>query len=326
MTDSSDPGSTADHPTVVFLEAGSEHAGQRLDNFLLARLKGVPKSRIYRIIRKGEVRVNRKRAKPDYKLQSGDQVRVPPLRMAEPREQLPPSQALAGLLRDAVLFQDDAMVIINKPAGLPVHGGTGVKTGLIEALRHMYPEIGGLELVHRLDKGTSGCLLLAKTNRDLNILSDQFRQGEVRKTYHALVEGHWPDNLGEISKNLRREPARGGDRRVTVAPGGKAATTHFAVLARYPAASLVQANPVTGRTHQIRVHAAHAGHAIIGDDKYAQPGSREWFTGQGIRRLCLHAAALELDHPATGRRLSVQAPYDDQFNAAIRILQHPAGG
>ena len=307
------------------MEVAEEQAGQRLDNFLHSRLKGVPKSRIYRIIRKGEVRVNKKREKPEYKLEAGDQIRIPPVRMAEPRELIPPSDALQELLSDAVLLDDPDFMVINKPAGLPVHGGTGVKTGLIEALRHMYPAMTGLELVHRLDKGTSGCILVAKNARALKFLSDQFKTGKVNKTYHALVQGTWPDSLEEIDAPLERCEPRGGERLVKVSPSGKSALTGFTILEVFSAATLVQANPRTGRTHQIRVHARHADHPMIGDDKYSEEADRERFGKLGIKRLCLHAARLELVSPGTGKRLRVDAPYDSQFEAAISLLRQPAG-
>lgn len=321
----STPPDSPHSPAVSFQDIDPDQAGQRLDNFLLARLKGVPKSRIYRIIRKGEVRVNKKREKPDYKLRAGDRVRIPPVRVAQGTEQPPPSRDLQALLTDSVLYQDENMLVVNKPSGLPVHGGTGVKVGLIEALRHMYPDLPGLELVHRLDKGTSGCLLVARNARALKQLADQFKTGKVSKTYHALVQGSWPAGLTEINERLQRQEPRGGERLVTVSQDGKSATTHFRVLESFDAASLVQANPVTGRTHQIRVHALHAGHPIIGDEKYADGAATKRFAGLGIRRLCLHAAALALDDPGTGTRVTVEAPYDAQFTNALRILRQGAG-
>lgn len=310
----------SEYAEVSFQEISADHAGQRLDNYLLARLKGVPKSRIYRIIRKGEVRVNKKREKPEYKLQTGDLVRVPPVCLAGRNKQVPPTPALQALLREAILFEDDYLLIINKPAGLSVHRGTGVQTGLIESLRHMFPELPALELVHRLDKGTSGCLLLAKQNRTLKALSAQFKENKVSKTYHAIVEGHWPD-LSEVSAALDKGPAHGGERFVKVSNRGKSALTRFNVLEALAGATLVQANPVTGRTHQIRVHAQLAGCPVVGDEKYSTSKSRQHFAKVGIQRLCLHAAELALDHPGTGKRLVRQAPHDSAFEAALRCLR-----
>lgn len=311
--------------TVTFQEVGQHHVGQRLDNFLLARLKGVPKSRIYRIIRKGEVRVNKKREKPEYKLCAGDIVRIPPVRVAEQGVQQLPTPALAALLGESVLYSDDSLLIINKPAGIPVHGGTGVKIGLIEALRHIFPEIEYLELVHRLDKGTSGCLLLAKSGSALKALSAQFKDGSVRKTYHAIVAGDWPAEVREVSAALKRLQPRGGERVVQVNRAGKKAVTRFQILETFADATLVQASPVTGRTHQIRVHAQLAGHPIVGDEKYADPGVRKHFADAGIHRLCLHAAQLSLQHPVSGQPLSVSAAYDAAFTQALDLLRQAAG-
>lgn len=305
---------------VTFQEVGEHHAGQRLDNFLMTRLKGVPKSRIYRIIRKGEVRVNKKREKPEYKLCAGDMIRIPPVRIAEPGIQQPPAEALIALLKASVVYSDDDLMIINKPAGLPVHGGTGVKTGLIEAVRAMSSELAYLELAHRLDKGTSGCLLLARNGKSLKALSAQFKESRVQKTYHALVEGAWPEDITEVSAALKRLEPQGGERFVAVSREGKSAMTRFTVRERFRDATLVTAQPVTGRTHQIRVHAQLAGHPILGDEKYASAPSCRHFADLGIRRLCLHAAELTLQHPATGKTLHAEAPYDEAFSQALKIL------
>jgi 23S rRNA pseudouridine955/2504/2580 synthase len=310
---------------VIFQEVGEHHAGQRLDNFLMARLKGVPKSRIYRIIRKGEVRVNKKREKPEYKLCSGDIIRIPPVRVAEPEMQQPPAKALIALLKSSVLYSDEELIIINKPSGLPVHGGTGVKIGLIEAMRAMLPELDYLELAHRLDKGTSGCLLLAKTGRSLKALSSQFKESSVRKTYHALVEGDWPEDIREVNAALKRLQPQGGERFVAVSREGKSAMTRFTVRERFRGATLVAAQPVTGRTHQIRVHAQLAGHPILGDEKYATEPSRKHFVDMGIRRLCLHAAELIFQHPCTGKAQHTEAPYDEAFSRALMILGQAVG-
>lgn len=258
-------------PGVQTVEVGSHHVGQRIDNFLLARLKGVPKSRIYRIIRKGEVRVNGKRVKPDHKLAQADAVRIPPLRLSEAQALAEPSEQLAQLVRGAVLYEDDDLLVINKPSGLPVHGGTGVRIGLIEALRFLHPERDFLELAHRLDKGTSGCLMVGLNGRALRVLFDRLRRQEVDKRYHLIVRGNWPESLQEVDAPLFRHAAAGGERFVEVSGDGKNAHTHFRVLRRLRGWTLVEARPLTGRTHQIRVHARHAGHPIAGDDKYGDP-------------------------------------------------------
>lgn len=301
---------------VQMLEVQEHQQDQRLDNFLVARLKGVPKTLVYRIIRKGEVRVNGKRARPEQKLVCGDQVRVPPLRLAAARELQQPGAGLQALLRAAVLYEDEHMLVLNKPSGLSVHGGTGVKQGLIEALRAMYPDLPGLELVHRLDKGTSGCLLLAKTGKARRALMTDFRDQAVHKVYHALVQGAWPRELSLVDASLQRQPERGGQRRVEVTPEGKTARTEFRVLQRLQDATLVEARPLTGRTHQIRVHAALAGCPLLGDDKYGTPGP----TGADIRRLCLHAAEVRFRDPHSGRTRVVRADYDAAFNEALALL------
>ena len=311
--------------SVSFQEISSTHAGQRLDNFLITRLKGVPKSRIYRIIRKGEVRVNKKRVKPEYKLQEKDLLRIPPVRTAVREGFIPPSSELQKILSSALIYKDKELLVINKPAGLPVHAGTGVKTGLVEALRYMNPEIDRMELVHRLDKGTSGCLLLARNAEALKNLSHQFKCREISKTYHVLVDGQWPDNVREISAALERQPAQGGERFVNVSAAGKSAQTGFTILESYSDATLLEARPVTGRTHQIRVHAQLAGYPVIGDEKYGQAGRRHYFRKKGITRLCLHARKLSFRHPVTDELVTFEADYDAGFSAAIRALQKAGG-
>lgn len=301
---------------VQLLEVQEHQQDQRLDNFLVARLKGVPKTLVYRIIRKGEVRVNGKRARPEQKLVPGDQVRVPPLRLPAAREQQQPGAQLQALLRAAVLYEDEQLLVMNKPSGLSVHGGTGVKQGLIEALRAMYPELPGLELVHRLDKGTSGCILLAKTGRARRALMTDFREQAVHKVYHALVQGNWPADVGTVDASLQRQAERGGERLVEVDADGKAARTEFRVLKRLRGATLVEARPLTGRTHQIRVHAALVGCPLLGDDKYGE----ERATPAGIRRLCLHAAEVRFRDPLSGKTRIVKADYDTAFTQALTLL------
>jgi 23S rRNA pseudouridine955/2504/2580 synthase len=302
------------------LEVGEHNQEQRLDNFLVTRLKGVPKTLIYRIIRKGEVRVNGKRAKPDQKLDTGDKVRVPPLRLPTAKEQQKPGAQLQALLRQSVLFEDEDVLVLNKPSGLPVHGGTGVKLGLIEALRVMYPDLPGLELVHRLDKGTSGCILLAKTGRARRSLTEAFRAHNILKIYHALVTGAWPRQVKTVDASLQRQAERGGERRVEIDEDGKEARTDFRIVKSFAGATLVEARPLTGRTHQIRVHAALVGCPLIGDDKYSASKSNAAFAKRGIKRLCLHAAEVRFPHPVSGKVIQVKADYDAAFSAAIGVL------
>jgi 23S rRNA pseudouridine955/2504/2580 synthase len=300
---------------VRIVEVTTDQDGQRLDNFLLARLKGAPKSLIYRIIRKGEVRVNGGRAKPETRLETDDKVRIPPVRLAEAQAVPVVGESLRTLLQGAILFEDDFLMVLNKPSGLAVHAGTGSATGLIEAMRQLYPRYPGLELVHRLDKGTSGCLLLAKTGKACKAAMDAFRQRDVAKIYHVIVSGKWPKSLQVVNQALRRMPERNGERRVAADDSGKASETRFRILESYPDATLLEARPLTGRTHQIRVHAAESGHPVLGDDKYAE-GKRK-----GINRLCLHAASLALTHPVTGKPLQVSAAYDASLQSIIRQLQ-----
>ena len=307
-------------PGVAMLEVAEHQDEQRLDNFLLGRLKGVPKTLIYRIIRKGEVRVNGKRAKPDTRLCTGDKVRIPPVRMAEAGQPQAPGKQLAERLSDSILLQDEHLLVLNKPAGLAVHAGTGTKLGVIEALRQLYPEWPGLELVHRLDKGTSGCLLLAKTGKARRALMEGFREHTVRKTYHAIVTGHWPAKIKRVDAALLRQPERGGQRRVEVDAEGKAAATEFSVLRKLPQATLVEARPLTGRTHQIRVHAAFVGCPLLGDDKYSTQEKTALQQKAGSTRMFLHAAKLQFAHPLDGRTLTVEAPYDAQFAQALSRL------
>jgi len=276
---------------VQFVEINQESVGQRLDNFLIRRLKGVPKSRIYRIIRKGEVRINKKRSKPEQKLQAGDMVRLPPVVVATRPAQRKPSDKLAALLHECILFEDDNLLVLDKPAGFSVHGGSGIGLGLIEALRQLKPQWHGLELAHRLDRDTSGCLIVAKNSLYLRYLHELFKENTIKKTYRALVCGYWPETLQEVAAPLLKNNLQSGERVVVVDPAGKTSLTRFRLIKRYPHASLIEAMPKTGRTHQIRVHCQHAGHPIVGDAKYCIRNK----AGQlaQVKQLCLHASSIE---------------------------------
>lgn len=302
---------------VRFITIDEGSGGQRIDNFLLKTLKGVPKSRIYRLLRKGEVRVNKSRIKPEYKLVSGDSVRIPPVRVAERGDpgSLFVSDSLARQLQAAVLYEDDALLIINKPSGLAVHGGSGVSVGLIEALRRLRPEARFLELVHRLDRDTSGCVMLAKKRSTLKTLHGLLRGDGVDKRYLALVEGRWSSRKLQVKLPLEKNVLQSGERMVRVNPDGKYALTRFTVVRHFAGASLVEARPVTGRTHQIRVHCQAAGHPIIGDDKYGRDEVNERFRRLGVNRLFLHARSLafELD----GRRVEVEAGLADDLMSFV---------
>ncbi|SFH78422.1 RluA family pseudouridine synthase [Modicisalibacter xianhensis] len=293
---------------VQWAEIGDAQAGQRIDNFLHTRLKGAPRGLIYRIVRKGEVRVNKKRVKADYRLAVGDMVRIPPLRLAPEEAVREVSDNLRNLLAGSVLVEGPGWLVINKPSGLAVHGGSGVKIGLIEALRQVREDLDFLELVHRLDRDTSGCLLLAKSRQALLTLNNALKQRQMDKQYLALVQGRWPARRDYVSARLDRFEAGNGERRVRVDPQGKVSRTRFAVRETFSHATLIEAEPITGRTHQIRVHAAHAGYPLLGDDKYGTREGQRLAARFGLERLFLHAVALTFPEPDSGRPVHVKAP------------------
>nr|WP_297461885.1 23S rRNA pseudouridine(955/2504/2580) synthase RluC [uncultured Halomonas sp.] len=302
---------------VQWVEITDAQSGQRIDNFLRTRLKGAPKALIYRIVRKGEVRVNKKRIKPDYRLELGDLVRIPPLRLAPEEAVREVSDNLRNLLAGSVLVEGPDWLVINKPSGLAVHGGSGVKIGLIEALRQVREDLDFLELVHRLDRDTSGCLLLAKSRTALVTLNAALKQHQMEKRYLALVEGRWPARRDFVSARLDRFEAGNGERRVRVDANGKVARTRFAVRESFPHVTLIEAEPVTGRTHQIRVHAAHAGHVLLGDDKYGGRESQRQSARLGLERLFLHAASLSFPEPTSGRPVRIKAPLGDELESVL---------
>lgn len=305
---------------VQYLQVGEENAGQRIDNFLRTQLKGVPKSMIYRILRKGEVRVNKKRVKPEYKLVVEDLVRLPPVRVALRDEPLTVSDGLLDHLNNSILFESDDLLIVNKPSGLAVHGGSGISLGLIEALRQMRPDARFLELVHRLDRDTSGCIMVAKKRSMLRHLHQALLKKQINKIYHALVQGSWSQRKSSVDAPLRKNELKSGERVVTVSEDGKAALTQFRVLRRYGSSlTLMEARPVTGRTHQIRVHCQFAGHPIIGDDKYGIDQVNQEMRQLGLKRLMLHAAELKVTLP-DGEVLIVKAPLDAQAQVALDNL------
>ena len=335
----------ASAPQVKSVEVDEESAGQRLDNFLLRQLKGVPKTHVYRIIRSGEVRVNKGRASADTRVEAGDVVRVPPVRLSERVAEK--AEAMAGLVaRGAparefpVLFEDEAVLAVNKPAGVAVHGGSGVSFGVIEQLRmaRQYQQAGGakfLELVHRLDRETSGILLVAKKRSALKSLQDQFRERETGKTYLALVVGQWPANKKVLDKPLHKYLLEDGERRVKVVakddPDGMKSVTLVKVKERSsapvgPAAqgySLLEVTIKTGRTHQIRVHLASEGLPIVGDDKYGDfelnKALQKQADGAALKRMFLHAWRLQFNHPASGERIELLAPLPPELD---KFLAH----
>ena len=318
MTDNQ-KASSGTTPCVRFVEITADQAGQRVDNFLLSRLKGVPKSRIYRILRKGEVRVNRSRVKPEYKLASGDQVRIPPVRVAEREAPVAPGIKLQELLEKSVIYEDPLLLVINKPSGLAVHGGSGVSLGLIEALRATRPKQSFLELVHRLDRETSGCLIVAKKRSALRFLQDEMRARRVVKVYQALASGRWPRGMKKINLPLLRTELKSGDRIVRVNPEGKSAVTHFAVQQRFDKATFLEVTLETGRTHQIRVHSQHAGCPLAGDDKYGDDDYNGQLKRLGLKRMFLHAARLKFRSPE-GNKISVEAPLPEELSQLLARL------
>ena len=295
-------------PQVIYVEINEDNCDQRLDNFLISRLKGVPKSRIYRLVRKGEVRVNKGRVDIKYRLAAGDVVRIPPVRVAERSEESFVPKGLQAALQQGILFEDDGFMVINKPAGFAVHGGSGVSSGIIEGLRLIRPEARFLELVHRLDKDTSGCLLIAKKRSALRKLQEFFRNSEIKKTYQALLAGQWDRKKLIVTAPLLKNISKGGERIVVISKAGKAAETLFTRIKLFRNATLVEASPKTGRTHQIRVHAASLGHAIVGDDRYGSDEINKLFKNKGYKRMFLHAETLKFKHPVTNEKMTISAP------------------
>lgn len=306
---------------VRFQTVEADYQEQRIDNYLLAQLKGVPKSLVYRILRKGEVRVNKKRVKPEYKLKAGDVIRIPPVRVAEdnplPSANLDQVQAL----KHHILYEDSILLVINKPAGLAVHGGSGLQFGLIESLRALRPEAKHLELVHRLDRDTSGCLLIAKRRSALRSLHEQLRDKTMDKFYLALVRGQWQPHVRKITAPLLKNTLKSGERIVRVDSAGKPSETKFRIVQKYAQATLVEASPVTGRTHQIRVHTLHAGHPIAGDPKYGDGEFDQSMRELGLERLFLHAHRVSFKHPQTGLPVTVEAPMDEDLQQVLKRLQ-----
>lgn len=304
----------AAHPLpnlVKYVTITASHEGQRIDNFLLTFLRGIPKSRIYRIIRKGEVRVNKKRVSISYRLICGDSMRIPPVRMAEKEEGITPTNRLKKRIEAAVLYEDDSLIVLNKPAGMAVHGGSGIDLGIIEAIRAIRPEQAFLELVHRLDRDTSGCLMIAKKRSRLTYLHACLQKGSIQKRYWAIVQGKWRGGK-VVEAPLYKYLLLSGERRVKVDPEGKFAKTRIKTLEFFKTTTLLEATPVTGRTHQIRVHCAFMGHPIVGDEKYGEAG-----TG-----LFLHAKELVIPVEGKAEPLVLSAPLSGQFENYLSALRN----
>lgn len=312
----------SDTPTsnrVTFVTIDEGHDGQRLDNYLITHLKGVPRSRIYRLIRSGEVRVNKKRAKQTTRLAASDILRIPPVRTAQSAAPPVVSASLAERLSRSLIHEDERLFIFNKPAGLAVHGGSGVSLGLIEALRVVYPQETQLELVHRLDRDTSGCIMVARHRGFLRRLQKLMQNGGVDKRYWLICQG-FKGAERRIEAPLLKL-MQGNERVVRVSREGKPSVTDFRLLERLGDSALLEATLGTGRTHQIRVHSQFGGFPLLGDDKYGAEQGDATLQHIGVRRLCLHARSLRLRHPDSGEMLSVTAPLDDDFEAILAALR-----
>lgn len=312
-----------------FIDIDEDRAGQRIDNFLLASLKGVPKSRIYRILRKGEVRVNKGRIKASYRLQAGDTVRIPPIRQAEAEAPVAPGTRVLERIEASILAEEKGFLVLNKPSGIAVHGGSGLNYGVIEALRALRPDAPYLELVHRLDRETSGCLLIATRRsvlRELHRLLREKSQGKSQavgmdKRYLALLKGRWQGGERKVDKPLLKNTLRSGERVVTVDPEGKEAVSLFRPVTHYADATLVEVSLLTGRTHQIRVHAAAIGHPIAGDEKYGDEAFNRQMKAIGLRRLFLHAHSLGFRLEDHEPAYLFSAPLDAELESVLEHLE-----
>lgn len=302
----------------------AEAAGQRVDNYLTKRLKGVPKSHIYRILRSGEVRINSRRIGPDYRVQAGDRLRLPPIRTARPAAV--PRQPPAPHLKADVIYEDEVLLVINKPSGVAVHGGSGISRGIVELLRLERPEGRFLELVHRLDRETSGVLLLAKRRSALIALHRQLREGAVQKLYYVLVKGRWRDDKRSVKLPLHKYVLASGERRVAVKGDGSPAHTVFRLERNWKGYSLLEAELKTGRTHQIRVHLAHVGFPVAGDDKYGDFALNKQLARQGLKHMFLHAHKVVVAHPQSGATLALEAPLPGELQSFLSVLDAGEAG
>ncbi len=304
---------------IRLIEVSDTESGQRIDNYLMKHLKGVPRSMIYRLLRKGSVRVNKKRKKPEYRIEAGDIVKIPPIRTAASTNiEIPAHQA--DKIRQCILYEDDSLMVLNKPAGLAVHGGSGLAWGLIEVVRQIWPEHKSIELVHRLDRFTSGCLLLAKTRPALLHIQQQIQARELHKSYLAMTQGQWASSEVKVESALRKNVIQGGERMVMVDPGGKEATSYFRTRQQFSMAALCEVEIVTGRTHQIRVHAASEGHALAGDQKYGDSAFNKQCKLMGLNRIFLHAHTLSLKHPLSGKVIIMEAPLPPELDSVLQKL------
>lgn len=309
-------------PGVRFTQIDADEAGQRIDNYLMRQFRGVPKSHIYRILRKGEVRVNKKRIKPIYKLAEGDEVRLPPVRTGEKITRRPPDEVIERL-KSRIVYDDDRLIVVNKPAGLAVHAGTNVDFGVIDVMRYIDKSAKELFLVHRLDRDTSGCLLIARDRSALRDLQDALQNDGINKYYTALLKGHWGQREAKVDIPLRRNKMQGGERLVQMDEDGKEAVSIFNVIREYAhksipsGCSLMKIQLITGRTHQIRVHASESGHPLAGDRRYGDELFNQQMKTLGLKRMFLHASALNFPHPDNGKRMQIEPPLDDDLQLIL---------
>jgi 23S rRNA pseudouridine955/2504/2580 synthase len=306
--------------SVYYVDIDPDRAGQRIDNFLIGLLKGVPKQRIYRILRRGEVRVNSKRITPFYRLTAGDTIRIPPVRIAKTTAPLLPDQFDHAQLDTRIIYEDNCLLAINKPAGMPVHGGTGQQCGLIEAVRLLRPEFRYLELVHRLDLETSGCLLIAKKRSALRVLHEHFRENRVNKNYQALLAGKLQKNRQFVDAPIRKQRNPDGSRKVFVAADGKQAMTEIRCIHHWDEYTHVECRPRSGRTHQIRVHAQFIGHPIVGDQRYGITSTNKIAGAHGLKRLFLHASGLRFPHPETTEMITLECSLEADLVGFLSTL------
>jgi 23S rRNA pseudouridine955/2504/2580 synthase len=308
-------------PAVQFIDIRADQAGQRIDNFLITLEKGVPKSRIYRALRKGEVRVNKGRIKQTYRLQAGDQVRIPPLRVSEKVIITELSESLSEALENAILLEDDDLLVINKPSGLAVHAGSQIQLGVIEAMRIIRPDNRFVELVHRLDRDTSGCLVMAKSREALLNLQEQMKNAETDKRYLTLTKGRWPATENIVDLALQKNTLSSGERMVVPDVNGKKSKTLFEIKQDFTGCQLVAAKLYTGRTHQIRVHSASQSHPVGGDEKYGDREFNKRLKQFGLKRMFLHAWQLSIKHPITQQPLTFNAELPDTLNEVLKQLE-----
>lgn len=303
-------------PKAYHFMVPDDTAGQRIDNFLLSHLKGVPRTRVYRIVRKGEVRVNKGRVKPDYRLAKGDSIRIPPIRQSEDMPEPVISPRIEHNILSQILYEDEDLILLNKPSGMAVHGGSGLSYGIIEALRILKPEMRNLELIHRLDRDTSGCLLIAKRRSALKFMQAQLREQALEKRYLALLQGDWQGGK-IVEAPLLKNQLSSGERMVRVHDEGKYARTEFKIVKKFDFATLMEIRLITGRTHQIRVHSQHAGHPVAGDPKYGDSDFNRLMKEKGLSRLFLHASAITFPLPQNGKQITVEAPLGDELSKLL---------